>query len=150
MNSWKVILATVVIFGTGVLTGGFLVNSVVRQHAPSSRPRSPQMWREDFIGHLDRDLKLTPEQHAAISKIIAGGQERNREIWTNVFPRLREEMEQDHQRIRAQLTPDQQKKFDEMVKQFASHRPPHNRSRPEPASPTNTVPPASEGGPTGP
>ena len=28
MNSWKIILATVVIFGAGVLTGGLLVNCV--------------------------------------------------------------------------------------------------------------------------
>ncbi len=32
MNSWKVILATVVIFGAGVLTGGLLVNYVEREH----------------------------------------------------------------------------------------------------------------------
>ena len=32
MNSWKVILATVVIFGAGVFTGGLLVNSVQRPH----------------------------------------------------------------------------------------------------------------------
>jgi hypothetical protein len=35
VNYWKIILATVVIFGTGVLTGGLLVDSV--QH---SRPRN--------------------------------------------------------------------------------------------------------------
>ena len=35
MNFWKVILATVVIFGAGVLTGGVLVNSVL-----SSQPRN--------------------------------------------------------------------------------------------------------------
>ncbi len=105
MNSWKVILATVVIFGAGVLTGGLLVNHVDREHGPMpasgrGNPRarrgsgrrireivpaaSPEMWRRDFVGHLDEALKLTPEQHAAISKIIAEGQERNREIWTNV------------------------------------------------------------------
>ena len=174
MNSWKVILATVVIFGAGVLTGGFLVNSIDRQHGPNSpflfwrgtthdmagheqarpgdlsRPRSPEMWRKDFIGHLDKDLNLTPEQHAAISKIIAEGQEQNRQIWTNVAPKLRDEMEQVHQRIRAQLTPDQQKKFEEMVKQFAPRHQSHNPSRPESTPPTNNMPPPSEGGPTGP
>ncbi|HLZ54360.1 MAG TPA: hypothetical protein VKS19_07765 [Verrucomicrobiae bacterium] len=172
MNSWKVVLATVVIFGAGVLTGGLLVNYVDREHGPNarflawrenpraatgdrepshpgelSRPRSPEIWRRDFIQHLDKALKLTPEQHAAISKIIAEGQERNREIWTNVAPKMREEMEQVHQRIREELTPEQQKKFEAMIKQFTPHGPP--RDRPPAGAPpaTNNVPPPPGGTP---
>jgi Spy/CpxP family protein refolding chaperone len=164
MNSWKVILATVVIFGAGVLTGGLLVNCVDREHGPNARflfwqesarspmedrehpgelprPRSPEMWRKEFIEHLDQTLKLTPEQHAAISKIIAEGQERNWEIWTNVAPKMHQEMEQIHQRIRAELTPEQQEKFEALIKQFAPHGPPHDGPPPGPPPSTNNVPP---------
>ncbi|MGA9780463.1 MAG: hypothetical protein ACLPRE_10575 [Limisphaerales bacterium] len=174
MNSWKVILATVVIFGAGVLTGGLLVNYVDREHGSNARflswrenpqaptddreqshpgdlprPRSPEIWRKDFIEHLDLVLKLTPEQHAAISKIIAEGQERNREIWTNVAPKMRDEMEQVHQHIRAELTPEQQKKFEAMTKQFAPHSPPRNRPPAGPPPSTNNVPPPPPGGTPG-
>ena len=107
------------------------------------------MWRKDFVGHLDKALKLTPEQHAAISKIIAEGQERNREIWTNVAPKMREEMEQVHQRIRAELTPEQQKKFEAMTKQFAPHGPPRDRPPAGPPPATNNVPPPPPGGTPG-
>lgn len=163
MNSWKVIPAVLVIFGAGVLTGGLLVNYVVNEHrghfhssfergnprpqmegqgqprpADLPRPRSPEMWRKDFIEHLDQALQLTPEQHAAISKIIAEGQERNREIWTNVAPKMRQEMELVHQHIRAELTPEQQKEFEAMVRQFAPRGPGRNNT-PPPA--TNNVPP---------
>ena len=166
MNSWKVILATVVIFGAGVLTGGLLVNYVDRQHGPNARflfwrenphaqvgdygqshpgelprPRSPEMWRKEFLGHLDQTLKLTPKQHAAISKIIAEGQEQNWEIWTNVAPKMRQEMEQVHQRIRAELTPEQQEKFEALIKQFMPHHLPHDRSPSGAPSSTNNVPP---------
>jgi hypothetical protein len=151
MNSWKIIPAVMVIFGAGVLTGGLLVNYVDQGHrengrfpfwkansraqmgdqtpAPPgelSRPRTPEMWRKDFLGHLDEKLKLTPEQHAAISKIIAEGQEQNREIWTNMAPRMRQEMELVQQRIRAELTPEQQKQFEALTRQFAPHHPPHD------------------------
>lgn len=142
MNSWKVILATVVIFGAGVLTGGLLVNHVVRENRPLPAPRSPETWRRDFVGHLDKALKLTPEQHAAISKIVAEGQDRNREIW-------RQEMEQVHQRIRAELTPEQQKKFEAMTKQFAPHGPPQDRPPAGPPSATNKVPTTPPGGTPG-
>lgn len=172
MNSWKVVLATVVIFGAGVLTGGLLVNHIDREqgsharflawrenpraaagdrepHQPGelSRPRSPEFWRKDFIQHLDKALKLTPEQHAAVSKIIAEGQERNREIWTNVAPKMREEMERVHQRIREELTPEQQQQFEAMIKQFAPHGPSHNRPPAGPPPATNNVPPPPGGTP---
>jgi hypothetical protein len=175
MNSWKVIPAVLVIFGAGVLTGGLLVNYTGHGHRGNARlpfwrshlrsqpdnqgqsppgdlpgPRSPEMWRKDFIGHLDEALKLTPEQHAAISKIIADGQERNREIWTNVAPKMREEMEQVHERIRAELTPDQQKQFETMIKQFTPRRPPHDRKPPGPPPPTDNVPPPAPAGTPGP
>jgi hypothetical protein len=174
MNSWKVIPAVMVIFGAGVLTGGLLVDYVNHGHPehvrfpfwesnPHSqmdnsgqpqpgelpRPRSPEMWRKDFIGHLDEALKLTPEQHAVISKIIAEGQEQNREIWTNVAPKMRQEMEQVHQRIRAELTPDQQKQFEALTKQFAPRRPPHDPTPPG-SPPTNHVPPPPPDGAPGP
>jgi hypothetical protein len=175
MNSWKVILATVVIFGAGVLTGGLLVNYVDHGHRENGRfafwranpqlpmeaqepprsgalprPPSPEMSRKDFINHLDRALKLTLEQHKAIAKIIAEGQERNWEIWTNfAAPKIRHEMEQVHKRIRAELTPEQQKKFDAMVKQFASHHA-HDRRPPGPPPPANdgsSPPPVGDTGP---
>jgi Spy/CpxP family protein refolding chaperone len=175
MNSWKVIPAVMVIFGAGVLTGGLLVNYVDHAHPeqvrfpfwrsdPHSqmdnpgqphpgelpRPRSPEMWRKDFIGHLDEALKLTPEQHAAISKIIAEGQEQNREIWTNVAPKMRQEMEQVHQRIRSELTPDQQKQFETLTKQFAPRHPPHDQAPPGSPPPTANVPPPPPDGVPGP
>ena len=167
MNSWKVILAAVVIFGAGVLTGGMLVNYVdhsplqnlrlpfvgTRLHSQTGghdqsrpeefpRPRSPEILRKEFIERFDNALKLTPAQHDAIQKIIADGQEQNRQIWTNVAPKMRQEMEQVHQRIRAELTPDQQKQFEELLKQFAPHRSPRNNMPPGPPPSTNPPPPA--------
>jgi Spy/CpxP family protein refolding chaperone len=161
MNSWKIIPVVLVIFGAGVLTGGLLVNYVDQGHrengripfwranpraqmgdptqAPPgelSRPRTPEMWRKDFLGHLDEKLKLTPEQHAAISKIIAEGQEQNREIWTNTAPRMHQEMELVQQRIREELTPEQQKQFAALTRQFA----PHHQN--QPGSPPATNNPA--------
>jgi hypothetical protein len=173
MNSWRVIPAVLVIFGAGVLTGGLLVNYTAHGHRENVRlpfwrshqhpqpdehgqppgdlagPRSPEMWRKDFIGHLDEALKLTPGQHAAISKIIADGQEQNHEIWTNVAPKMRQEMEQVHQRIRAELTPDQQKQFEAMTKQFAPRRPARDRPPPGPPPSTDNVPPPAPAGAPG-
>ena len=171
MNSWKVILATVVIFGAGVLTGGLLVNCVdhsalqnvplpfvgARLHPQMGghdqlrpeefpRPRSPEILRKEFVERLDSALKLTPAQHDAIHKIITEGQERNREIWTNsgVAPKMRQEMERVHQQIRAELTPDQQKKFEALIKRFAPRHPPRDEAPPGPPQSTDPPPPAPD------
>jgi hypothetical protein len=174
MNSWKIIPAVMVIFGAGVLTGGLLVDYVDQGHRQNSRfafwkanpraqtggstqaqpgdsshPRTPEMWRKDFLGHLDEKLKLTPEQYAAISKIIAEGQEQNREIWTNIAPRMHQEMELVHQRIRAELNPEQQKQFEALTRQFEPHHVPRDRNPPGSPSATNPVRPPPDG-PRGP
>lgn len=154
MNSWKIILATVVIFGCGVVTGGLLVNYVERTHPEihrsfatlrHDRPGSqelplprPQMLNQQFVEQLDAALHLTPEQREKIGKIIADGQERNRDLWKLVSQDVR-------QRIRTELTPEQKKQFEELMKQLSPHRPPASTNAPvtllPPDSATNVPPP---------
>ena len=164
MNNWKVILATVVIFGAGVLTGGLLVDYVSHSHQKSphrpsasagTRPatnnaaqaRLPEIPRpplaekmgKQFVQQLNDTLQLTPEQRSRIEKIIAEGRDRNREIWTNVAPKMRAVMEEVNQQIREELTPQQVKPFEEMLKHPA-HRPAGTNAppaNPRPPTPTN-------------
>ncbi|HEU6447955.1 MAG TPA: hypothetical protein VFV23_05920 [Verrucomicrobiae bacterium] len=151
MNSWKIILATVVIFAAGVLTGGFLVNDIDHQHRPhrppeNSRPPEPHPLPEpplvtrmnkQFMQQLDEKLKLSPEQREKIAKIIAEGQERNHELWTNVAPKIRSVMMDVNRQIREQLSPEQRKDFEELLKQFhAPHRPQGTNG---PGAATNSV-----------
>ena len=127
MNSWKIILAIVVIFGAGALTGGLLVNYAEQPQAkdiqrpldegnPQPRannrdhdrsrppdllkPRQPEILGRQFVQQLDNTLHLTREQRAAIAKIVADGQERNREIWTNVAPQMHKMLQDVRQQIR--------------------------------------------------
>jgi hypothetical protein len=155
VNNWKVILATVVIFGAGVLTGGLLVNYVDHSHHGNphrpqmdavARPQTnnpalpvapdfplPRMAKEmgkQFVQQLNDTLQLTPEQRGKIEKIIADGQDRNHEIWTNVAPKMRAVIQEVNQQIRAELTPEQLKPFEELLK-----HPPRR-----PSSGTNTPP----------
>jgi Spy/CpxP family protein refolding chaperone len=162
VNYWKVILATVVIFGAGVLTGGLLVDYISHSHQKGSHhppanagtrpatnnaaqarlpeiPRPPlaEKMGKQFVQQLNDTLQLTPEQRVKIEKIIAEGQDRNRELWTNVAPKMRAVMEEVNQQIRAELTPEQVKSFEEMLK-HPPHRPSGTNMPPaNPKSPTN-------------
>ncbi len=134
MNNWKVIFATVVIFGAGVITGGLLVNYVQHSNPKPQRPklvattttsavarpaatnappvmaetnklRPPEILSKQFLQQLDESLQLKPAQREAIQKIISEGQ--------NL---IRKAVQDSRLEIREVLTPEQRKQFDELVK----------------------------------
>jgi uncharacterized membrane protein len=130
VNNWKVIFATVVIFGAGVITGGLLVNyvqhsnqkpqhakpaatvavraAVTNQPSPpteSNKIRPPEILSKQFLQQLDDSLRLKVEQREAIQKIITEGQNQMRKV-----------VQDSRLEIREVLTPEQRKQFDELVK----------------------------------
>jgi len=151
VNSWKVILASLVIFAAGVMTGGLVANHSHRWHHPFEntlrpptdiplpRPMAEKIGKQ-FIQQLNDKLQLTPEQKDKIGKIIAAGQERNHAIWTNAAPQMREVIQDVNRQIRRQLTPEQQKEFEELLK-----HPPHksNSTNAPPNVAPMTNPPAA-------
>jgi Spy/CpxP family protein refolding chaperone len=127
VNNWKVILATMVIFGTGVVTGGLLVRHVERgrdRHPQRvgiavrpAQPVSAGVMRIEFLRRVERELELTPEQREPIDRIIKEGQERTKKLMDTVEPRRREEYKKTIEEFRAVLTPEQRKRLDALVKQ---------------------------------
>lgn len=137
MSSWKVIptivLATVLIFGAGVFTGGLLVDQVKQPRPktvkkptttvvvssptnvvssasqstpPSAKPvRPPEVLSKQFLQQLDEALLLKPDQHEAVQKIINEGQNLMRKVVQDARLEIREV-----------LTPEQRSQFDELVK----------------------------------
>ena len=141
MNTWRVILATIVIFGTGVVTGDLLVEHMghVRHarppHAANAgrqprQPFSPGGLRLDLLRRLQSELGLTPPQKERIDAIIRQGQERTRKIMDPVRPQLQEEVRKVTAAFRDALTPEQQTRFDDLLKQ---QQHPKETRRPQPA-----------------
>lgn len=168
MNSWKIILATIVIFGAGVMTGGLLVNHIDnanrfnRRPLPGGfgnrppggergeagrgmefpRPRQPDFLNTNFVRRLDDALKLTAEERGAMEKIIAEGQEQNHTIWTNNAEQMRRVMQDVRRRLHDALTPDQQKQFDELMRR-PPRRPPGFTNAPPGRVPAGTNAPGA-------
>jgi Spy/CpxP family protein refolding chaperone len=142
VNYWKVILATMVIFGTGVVTGGLLVRASrplpPAQRIPgmgrASQPPSPGGARVEFLRRMTRELDLTTEQRERVDKIIRESQERTKIISEPVAPLLRQETVRVKQEFREALTPEQRARFDELVKkqQLKSKAEQHRQSSPRP------------------
>jgi len=128
VSPWKVILATMVIFGCGVVTGALLMKTELppagapaepAQHPSTSSNQPPplaQIQRPEFLRRMQKQLELTASQRDEIAKIMKASQERNRPLWDQIAPQMREEVKRVREEIRQALTPDQQKKFDEMLK----------------------------------
>ena len=149
MNNWKVIFATVVIFGTGVITGGLLVNyvqhshpkvahkPVAEVHAPAANPvvrpaevaklRPPEILSRQFLQRLDEELHLAADQHEAILKLIDEGQNQIRKV-----------IQDSRLEIREVLTPEQQKQFDELIKR-PFRKPLFNTNGPAAVPPASNV-----------
>jgi Spy/CpxP family protein refolding chaperone len=124
VNAWKVIFSTLVIFIAGVVTGGLLVNYTVRiQESQRSKPpnsaaaTNPWILRShDLLKRMDRELDLTPEQHARIDDILKQSQERMRIIFRQVSPQMNRETQQVRAQIVKELTPEQRKKFEGLTR----------------------------------
>jgi len=145
-----------VIFGTGVITGGLLVHHAQRgrdRHPQRSgdmvRPAqvlSPGVLRIELLRRMERELNLAPDQREPIDRILKDGQERMKKLMETVEPRRREEYKRTLEEFRAVLTPEQRIRFDTVLKQQQRARdqrkaaPPRERS---PLSPPPGNPPAT-------
>ena len=139
MNYWKIILATMVIFGMGVVTGGLLV-----QHGPRLRPNRaahvssvgrpsvavpPGALKLDLLRRMQKELDLTPDQHERVDRIINQSQDRTRKLMEPLRPQVMEELKRAREQFREVLTPPQQARFDELLRQ-QQHQ--HDQRHPQP------------------
>ncbi len=151
MDQWKAILATLMIFGSGVGTGHLLT----RQNAPETpappqngtsrfqpqsngketRPARPVFFRSS--GYLDRHLDLSEEQKNQILELTKQSHQRIFEFGEPFREQLREEHRDLQKQIRGTLTPEQTRVFDNL---------PHFRFNKEPGRPKGRPPHRS--GPT--
>jgi Spy/CpxP family protein refolding chaperone len=159
VNSWNVILATIVIFGAGVITGGLLVDHV--QHQPPARhamgpgskppggtnevneipgPMRAQILNKQFVQQLNDELQLSDDQRKQIQKIISQGQQNTRDLWKLVGPQFQLIWRDTRGQIRQVLTPEQRKKFETLIKE---QRHPQSTNAPSAQMPATTnIPPA--------
>ena len=142
MNAWKPILAALVIFAAGVVTGGLTIHIREPRLAPSPGTNAPvrkvpAMPREAQLRELSRrmqaELDLAPEQRDRIEAIVRDSQERMKSVRDEVGKKIGEEFREMRQKIRGELTPDQRRKFAEIMKQHDERAKRDDRSsRPSP------------------
>ena len=127
MSQWKVILATLLIFGSGIGTGLLLSKRdapPIESHpgelgkfAPTNSDDNQRSLRPVFFrstGFLDRHLDLTAPQKEQVQSIMETSRERIHELSTPFRDQLRQEQQDVQKALRELLTPDQRKIFDHL------------------------------------
>jgi Spy/CpxP family protein refolding chaperone len=126
VSPWKVILATMVIFVCGVVTGAMLTRTMAPKTEPAlaalpapARPFAApmlQLQRANFLKLMDKQLDLSADQRDEIGRIMKASQERTQPLWNQIAPQMSDELKNVREEIRAVLTPEQRKKFVELLK----------------------------------
>lgn len=113
MSTWKVILATLVIFVAGLITGAVMVKRTM------GRPVlvSSNIARENALRRMTGELGLSAGQREEIDQILRESSERTKLIWEFVGPYLQDEYRDLNAELRAVLDPDQRRKFDRLLKE---------------------------------
>lgn len=119
------VLALVVAFALGGVAGAFGMRAHVfrgfadRMHGPPGRARM-----EFRLEAMTRELDLTSEQRDKIRKVFESHEQERRAMFDRCAPEQRALMDKVDAEIRAVLTPEQQKKHDEMIRERRRDRPP--------------------------
>lgn len=124
VTSWKIIVATLVIYTAGLITGTFL-NDLKSPNRPQVRrdpmPRGPRM--HDFIQRFGSRLDLTDTQKTNITQLLKGSQERMDALMKEMHPKIAEEFSQVNAEIKEHLTEEQATLFDEIMKKRRNQGP---------------------------
>jgi len=111
------------VFLAGVIVGGLSMHVFGDRifSTGASNSNSP-MTREDYLSTLDRQLALTPSQHAQIAGILDQTVAEYNRIYSPTITQIEDARQRGRQNIRAALTPEQLPKFEAYIRQLDEQR----------------------------
>jgi Spy/CpxP family protein refolding chaperone len=121
MNSalkWKLAFAFLLVFFAGATMGAFFGFHHIRRHVILGPPKSGEVG-DRMREHFRRTLDLTPEQESKVAPVIEATSAKLEAIRVETAERVRMVMEDSKKEVAPLLTPEQQKKLDQLE---AQHR----------------------------
>ncbi len=127
MSAWKVIFAVLLIFIAGAITGSI----AAKNKLPESRPPGGMIGGNDrrleYLRRMKEKLDLTSVQHERVETLLKESQERLNKIWEPVSPQIKNEFEAVRKAMLAELSAEQQAKFQKMAEMGRSRQRPDQR-----------------------
>jgi hypothetical protein len=115
MSTWKAVSAVLIVFILGTVFG-LVISLWIAPRAGMDAPAIREIAILRMNQRMVRSLALTLEQKTAISEIIADTRKQLAEIRKEERPRVRQIKLNAQERMRSQLNPAQQARFDEMIR----------------------------------
>ena len=115
---WKLALAFLLVFFAGATMGAFFGFHHIRHHVILGPPKSGEVG-DRMREHFRRSLDLTTEQESKVAPIIEATSAKLEAIRLETAERVRLVMEESKKEVAPLLTPEQQKKLDQLE---AQHR----------------------------
>jgi Spy/CpxP family protein refolding chaperone len=122
---WLSVVALIVAFTLGGVAGAFGMRAHVfrgfadRMHGPPGRARM-----EFRLEAMSRELDLSQEQRDKVRKVFESHEQERRALFDRCAPEQRALTEKINAEVRALLSPEQQKKHDEMIRERRRDWPP--------------------------
>jgi hypothetical protein len=110
----------VVVFLCGAVLGAFSFRlytvSGVSAKSTQARP-NPEQFRKDYLATMQSRLKLSDEQVVKMNVILDDTRARIREVHDKSEPQVQQIRQEQTDKIRALLSPDQRSTYEDMLKQ---------------------------------
>jgi Spy/CpxP family protein refolding chaperone len=124
----KIWLVLLVVFVLGSVTGAALTR-LYRSHAGGGGPEARERAMHERFEKMRSELSLTDQQTTSVRTILDETRNEYRALRAELRPRFEEPRMKARARIRALLTPEQQKKFDALVAQQDAQHDEEQKSR---------------------
>lgn len=120
-NNYKfwIVFSLVIVFAAGV-TGGILFERHIIDKKEDKKIRKGSRVRFPSLEMMAQELNLAPEQQEQIRKIFKNNEERFKNLRSHINERLSSIRSQLKNEIKDVLTPEQNLKFEEMIKKYIS------------------------------
>jgi len=131
-GSWRARVTVLGVFALGVALGALAMDFYQRGawgRGPEGPPRRGESARERYLQRLVKELKLTPEQTEQVRRILDETRQEFLRLRDEMRPRFEEIRRRSRERLRAVLTPEQQAKFEEMMRRLDEERERHRGER---------------------
>jgi hypothetical protein len=127
MSRFKLWLGVLMVFILGVLAGSFGVSEYHLHRfgdmmGPGPMPFPPKAMLPRLLNSLDRELELTASQQKKIRIILEDAITSFEKFRAEYHPEMISIKEKADSRIKALLTPEQTRKFNQMTERFSRHR----------------------------
>lgn len=117
----KALLLVGLVFVLGIALGG-VGTYMVTAHVLAARSQTTVHNPANTIAMYTRDLNLSPDQQRQIESILGDTRAHYAELHDKLDPEYEQVRQQGRERIRQVLTPEQQPKFDDLLRRMDEDR----------------------------